>query len=708
MSLGLKEVLSTNTDFVSRKDDSLEVIYDNSENRSYYEKLRKLFVAENTIDKDWTFSGSEKNEEIEKVAKALVEQEIAPLAGVTEVEDLSKEAQTIFSDIVAWMLERKMRDHEGTIAKDNENAEWRESVAELTTSVVSTLRSFAPFFQNKEHRTEYRKRFLKEKEDLLKKYAQTELPPLMEAQNILEIENDKLKNFEKEIEEKRKFNKCITSCLDQLHTNVKTYCDPLTLEAINYDELIKFLVSQEQGYDCNNCKKFSDCISSVVTKFTKLSQSKEQKSFTAFTEFKTMFNNESNLENKNFDEWKSVIRGEKKEILDKLNELEKNCNDLKLNEEATEELNQNIKTLDQEILDINDKLVRPKELKNELNQWFSGQNPKHLEPDPKEELKSKFDFWTKNHLVEIDNTKLKQELYSNHSSLYHYKFTLTNSNTQDIQTAHKRVQGIIDELIKEKEKLQDEKNQMNQGLKTDKTLKETEQKEHLKTNNSIKDKLIKEVDEAINLLKKELKKQIDQYIKKIQERRLLEEQDTRNLETDIINTKELIKNHEITIQHIKDLEGKLPWTTKILPGSSGSNTIYKIEYVLGGGEPPIVIEEFSFPTQKGVRSRNAAIAKRLILLLSAQKPVEEEDKTESQISQNAPNLAEVLKQIAFLGKTGVRVYKTSKASSDGRKKRAFARAADCYGAIPVVLRATLASLEAGFAFNKEITREAIK
>ena len=82
---------------------------------------------------------------------------------------------------------------------------------------------------------------------------------------------------------------------------------------------------------------------------------------------------------------------------------------------------------------------------------------------------------------------------------------------------------------------------------------------------------------------------------------------------------------KITIQDIKDLEGKLPWTTQILPGSSGSNTIYKIEYVLGGGEPPIVIEEFSYPTQKSVRSRNAAIAKRLILLLLAQKPVEDDE-----------------------------------------------------------------------------------
>ena len=150
-------------------------------------------IAKNTIDKDskfedWTFSGSEKNEEIEKIAKALVEQEIASL-GLSKVEDLSKEAQTIFYDIVAWMLERKMRDHEGDIATDNENAEWRESVAELTASVVSTSYIFLkPFFQNKEHRTEYRKRFLdekiKEKEDLLQNDAQTDLPPL-KLQNLL-------------------------------------------------------------------------------------------------------------------------------------------------------------------------------------------------------------------------------------------------------------------------------------------------------------------------------------------------------------------------------------------------------------------------------------------------------------------------------------------------------------------------------------------
>ena len=68
-----------------------------------------------------------------------------------------------------------------------------------------------------------------------------------------------------------------------------------------------------------------------------------------------------------------------------------------------------------------------------------------------------------------------------------------------------------------------------------------------------------------------------------------------------------------------------PLDDKILPGSSGSNTIYKIEYILGGGEPPIVIKEFSYPTQKSVRSRNAAIAKRLLLLLLAQKPVEDDE-----------------------------------------------------------------------------------
>ena len=75
--------------------------------------------------------------------------------------------------------------------------------------------------------------------------------------------------------------------------------------------------------------------------------------------------------------------------------------------------------------------------------------------------------------------------------------------------------------------------------------------------------------------------------------------------------------------------------------------------------------------------------------------------------KNAPDLAEVTKQGAFLGKTITRVIKTSQASSNGRKKRAFARAADCYGAIPVVFRTILANLDAGFAFNKNKEREAI-
>ena len=42
------------------------------------------------------------------------------------------------------------------------------------------------------------------------------------------------------------------------------------------------------------------------------------------------------------------------------------------------------------------------------------------------------------------------------------------------------------------------------------------------------------------------------------------------------------------------------------------------------------------------------------------------------------------------------------------EKRKFNRAADCYGAIPVVFRTTLANLDAGFAFNKDKEREAIK
>ena len=93
MSLGLKEVLSTNTDFVSRKDESLEEIYQNS---TYYGKLTELFKAEDIkITKDWTFSGSKKNEEIEKVAEALLKGELVA-ASISESEQLSKRSTNNF------------------------------------------------------------------------------------------------------------------------------------------------------------------------------------------------------------------------------------------------------------------------------------------------------------------------------------------------------------------------------------------------------------------------------------------------------------------------------------------------------------------------------------------------------------------------------------------------------------------------------------
>ena len=85
---------------------------------------------------------------------------------------------------------------------------------------------------------------------------------------------------------------------------------------------------------------------------------------------------------------------------------------------------------------------------------------------------------------------------------------------------------------------------------------------------------------------------------------------------------------------------------------------------------------------------------------SAAKKKEKSDK-------NAPDLTEVVKQSAFLGKTITRFIKTYQTSSNGRKKRAFARAADCYGAIPVVFRTILANLDAKFIFNKDNNREAI-
>ena len=311
---------------------------------------------------------------------------------------------------------------------------------------------------------------------------------------------------------------------------------------------------------------------------------------------------------------------------------------------------------------------------------------------------------------------------------------------------------------------------------------------------NIKGKQEEELEQSIELLKADVTKQVDETLEKLQKEneKLVTENESKTKQIERLQqvTRSIIDEYKLkirksksdlntitddqkqvklpelkshltklqdTIQDIKDLEGKLPWTTKILPGSSSSNTIYKIEYVLGGGEPPIVIEEFSYPTQKSVRSRNAAVAKRLILLLLAQKPVEDDEvdkaqgavyeaeeklkeaNSDGQTLENTalkeaekklkeakdkakenekslknklyknvrPNLAEAVKQIAFLGKTGVRVYKTSKASSNGRKKRAFARAADCYGAIPVVFRTILANLDAGFAFNKDKEREAI-
>lgn len=467
MSLGLKEVLSIDTDFVSKKDKKPE--------------------GNDKPDKPF----SEMNDsEIKKAAEVLLfGNEKNKILGATKVEDLSKEAQTIFSDIVAWMLERKMRDHEGAIATDNENAEWRESLAELTASVVSTARSFEPFFQNKEHRTEYRKRFLNEKISLLECYEDIVLAPLKGAIQKRDIDKKEVEKLANDISE----------------NNQKLETKTLELDSTISTTIAKKIDEQLVGEEINSFKK-------------------------------------------------------------------------------------------------------------------------HIEDLKKQS--------------EEDNKVLVE-------------------------------------------------------------------------------------------LEKELK-----------------------LDQDNITSIEAI---------IETNPAGTPWKEERLPKNSGSNTIYKIEYVLGGGEPPIVIEEFSYPIQKSVRSRNSAVAKRLILLLLAQKPVEddkvlearkdvekakkelEEAKNESNVQpgqqpseisnktealkeaeenldeakvaakenenklyKNAPIGVEVVKQVAFLGKTITRVIKTSQTSSNGRKKRAFARAADCYGAIPVVLGATLANLEAGFKFNRDKQREAIE
>jgi hypothetical protein len=606
MSLGLKEVLSTNTDFVSRKDEILEG------NDKAFSKMN--------------------DSEIEIVAKALVQQEIANLEGATEVEDLSKEAQTIFSDIVAWMLERKMRDHEDSIATDNENAEWRESLAELTASVVSTIRSFGPFFQNKEYRKEYRKRFLDDKIDFLKDYESTDVTPLKSAENKLNELN-------------KKINKCGQD-IEKLKIAINEY------------------PQKQQPYeDFKN--SFNLYNKEQPEENLKVSGTPPTDKFTAWT-------NTLNTV--------GIPERDKNDIIRKLVILELECQNLSLK-------NQDIVKLESfkcEFISKHTDRDHPENLlhikpNNRPNiEEFHVLEKMYGRDEDSKRGANKQNIWNDPwSSIEDQNSQNKSQYRK--FSLWAMCAEITKTQSADEKRRRKDIYNLMfDEFKREFEKELGEQN----------SAYNTKKEETNKIAGDINNIVVRRLIELVELKKRNIQEKNQK------------EQENETLQGDKVQA-------EKDLEYIKSLNGKLPWTTQILPENSGSNTIYKIEYILGGGEPPIIIEKFSYPTQKSVRSRNAAVAKRLILLLLAKKPVEEEDKTESLISQNAPDLAEVVKQIAFLGKTGVRVYKTSKASSNGRKKRAFARAADCYGAIPVVLRATLASLEAGFAFNKDKEREAI-
>ena len=96
-----------------------------------------------------------------------------------------------------------MRDNEGVIATDNENVEYRESVAELIASAVGIYRSFGPFFQNKKHKTGY-KLFLNEKISLLKCYEDIVLAPLKKVMREQDTKIKEKEALEKEIKKTMK------------------------------------------------------------------------------------------------------------------------------------------------------------------------------------------------------------------------------------------------------------------------------------------------------------------------------------------------------------------------------------------------------------------------------------------------------------------------------------------------------------------------
>ena len=730
MSLGLKEVLSIDTDFVSKKDKKPE--------------------GNDKPDKPF----SEMNDsEIEIAAKALLREELqkTPSLGVTEVEDLSKEAQTIFSDIVAWMLERKMRDHEGAIATDNENAEWRESLAELTASVVSTARSFEPFFQNKEHRTEYRKRFLNEKISLLECYEDIVLAPLKGAIQKRDIDKKEVEKLENDISENNQKFETKTLELDLWNRFKKDFIE-------EFEEFIeaKVVVSPSSFF-----KKSQDFINA-----------KGEKLKIEFDNLKTkcdILTNYKVLE----DQFKKVTNSPK-EYKETFNSWKSNLGSIE--DDKSTDIDEKIGILS-DTCTLKDRLDRWNEFGKDFIQkfkeakaenesrlsLFSSGNQGFIENEGKT-LKNKFGATSDlgSNFVSKENIwtyELKQDVTE------YRRYTLWQISEEGKQGSNDSINNNAREMIDEFEKIfNDEKKKLFENEESLTDAKIAELKRDIDDQVSAKIKLYTTIS---NIIAKKIDEQlvgeeINSFKKHIEDLKKQSEEDNKVLV-------ELEKELKLDQDNITSIEAIIetnpagtPWKEERLPKNSGSNTIYKIEYVLGGGEPPIVIEEFSYPIQKSVRSKNSAVAKRLILLLLVQKPVEddkvlearkdvekakkelEEAKNESNVQpgqqpseiskktealkeveenldeakvaakenenklyKNAPIGVEVVKQVAFLGKTITRVIKTSQTSSNGRKKRAFDRAADCYGAIPVVLGATLASLEAGFAFNKDKEREAI-
>lgn len=604
MSLGLKEVLSINTDFVSRKD---EILGGND----------KAFSKMN-------------DSEIEEVAKALLREELqkTPSLGVTEVEDLSKEAQTIFSDIVAWMLERKKKDYEGIIATNNESLEWRESLFTTGISVLVFFNGLSNFLGefNKGKLIKYQESLIDTKIAQLRLFADNNGNVLQNAKNKLnEIDNK------------------IRACVETINTLTK---------AIN-----EYPQKKQPYEDFKN--SFNSYNKEQPEENLKPSGTPPTDKFTAWT-------NTLNAV--------GIPERDKNDIRRKLVILELECQNLSLKNQDIVKL----KSFKCEFISKHTDRDHPENLlrikpnnRPKIEEFHVLEKMYGRDADSKRGANEQ-NIW-KDPWSSIEDQNNQNRSQYRKFSLWAMCAEITKTQLADEIRRRKNIYNLMfDEFKKEFEKELGEQN----------SAYNTKKEETNKIAGDINNIVIRRLIELVELKKRNT-----------QEKNQKEQENVKSQEDKVQAEKDL--------EYIESLNGKLPWEEEN-KGNFGANIHYKIEYQVSLDVDPVIIDPFSYPITGSTNTKNTNIAQKLIKRLEDRKKF-----TGMSSRQIASQFVQRGKDAVDICRTFTQFRRLSLAHKNEIMKRKFNRAADCYGAIPTVLKAVLANLEAGFSFNNNKQRQRI-